>query len=188
MDTVCFNAEKFYRIAFDYFFYESNIPLAKKYINRALKFDKNHFKSLLLKGQAFLVENKIKLSEKYLLKAHNLNPEDEKCLSYLAVIHDLKEDYKEALKYINKVFDKEIEDKEFLGECYRLKISLLINLNEFDKAESTFKTLNYKLYSDDVFHIGETFRGLLNGRAAESFKQEKLGTRKNKGRILHINF
>ena len=44
MNIVYFNAEKFYRLAFDYFHYENNLDLAQKYINKALKSNKNHIK------------------------------------------------------------------------------------------------------------------------------------------------
>ncbi len=54
MNVVHFIAEKYYRLAFDYFHYENNIQLAQKYINLALKDDKSHIKKPHVKrGDSF---------------------------------------------------------------------------------------------------------------------------------------
>ena len=153
MNVVCFNAEKFYRLAFDYFQYESNVKLAKKYVNIALKNDPNHFKSLLLAGQIFLFEKKPRNALKMFLKALNISKEDVSCIFYLAKTYSALEEYDLSIEYLDKILTKNLIDKEFLSECYKLKINILINLNQYKKAENILKTLNYTLFSNDVFSL-----------------------------------
>ena len=72
MNVVHFIAEKYYRLAFDYFHYENNIQLAQKYINLALKDDKSHIKSLMLKGEILLRKRNMQSALKTFLKIQKL--------------------------------------------------------------------------------------------------------------------
>ena len=71
MNIVYFEAEKYYRLAFDYFHYEDNQKLALKYINIALKNNKNHLKSLILKGEILLKKREANRALKIFSKAEN---------------------------------------------------------------------------------------------------------------------
>lgn len=180
MNVVYFNAEKYYRLAFDYFKYESNIRLAKKYVNIALKNDPKHFKSLFLAGQIFLFEKKPKSALKMFLQALNILNEDVSCMFYLANTYSSLGKYELSIEYLDKILSKNISDKEFLSECYKLKINILINLNQYKKAENVLKTLNYALLSNDVFNLEENFyKTIKNKKSLENGAGE---------RILHINF
>ena len=180
MNVVCFNAEKFYRIAYDYFQYENNTKLAKKYINLALKDNPKHFKSLVLKGRIFILENKIQNAAKTLLSALKINDNEVNCLYYLAYAYSLEEKTTLAIKYLDKIFDQNPLDKEFLSDCYKLKISILVNLKQYKKAENILKNLNYSLYSNDIFNIEESFYKIIQNKKPPENKAER--------RILHINF
>lgn len=180
MNFVCFNAEKFYRLAYDYFHYESDVKNAKKYVNKALKNDPVHFKSLLLKGQIFLFEKRVKSALKMFLKALNIRPNDACCMFYLANAYYALEKYNLSLEYLDKILTQNISNKEFLSECYKLKINILINLNRYKKAENILKTLNYRLFSNDIFYLEENFYKTLRNK-----KNPHNGTDE---RILHVNF
>lgn len=180
MNAVCFNAEKFYRLADDCFQYESNLKLAKKYVNIALKNDPEHFKSLVLKGRILLFEKNPKSALKILLKASKIHPNDVYCMFYLANAYSALEKYDLSIEYLDKILTRNIFDKEFLSECYKLKINILINLNQYKKAENILKTLNYTLFSNDVFYLEENFyKTLQNKKILENSINE---------RILHVNF
>lgn len=180
MNIVYFNAEKFYRLAYDYFRYENNPKMALKYVNSALKCHPGHNKSIILKGQIFLIQNKIKNALNLLLKYYSICPDDIHCLFYIANAYYKDNKPNLALEYLDKILSKNLQDKEFLSECYNLKLNILINLNQYKKAEKLLKTLNYNLFSNDVFDLKENF-------------YKTIQTRKNPGnhsneRILHINF
>ncbi len=180
MNVVCFNAEKFYRLALDCFQYENNTELAKKYVNIALKNDSNHFKSLVLKGQIFLAEKKAKSALKILLKAIEICPNDTHCMHHLANTYNVLGKQNLSLEYLDKILVQNISDKELLSECYKLKINILINLNQYKKAENILKTLNYTLFSSDIFSLEENFyKTLQNRKNLENNLQR---------RILHVNF
>lgn len=180
MNAVCFNAEKFYRIADDCFQYENNSKLAKKYVNIALKNDPEHLKSLVLKGKILLFEKNPKSALRVLLKAFKIYPDDVYCMFYLANAYNTLEKYDLSIEYLDKILIRNLSDKEFLSECYKLKINILINLNQYKKAENILKTLNYTLFSNDVFYLEENFyKTLQNKKILENSINE---------RILHVNF
>lgn len=180
MNAVCFNAEKYYRIAYDYFQYENNTTQAKKYINLALKNAPIHFKSLILKGQIYLFEKKSENALKTLNKALKISPKNAECMFYLAKAYSNAQQYSVSLDYLDKIFIQNISDKEFLSECYKLKINILINLNQYKKAKSILKTLNYSLYSNDIFSLEENFYKTIQNKKSLKNNSQK--------RILHVNF
>lgn len=180
MNTVCFNAEKFYRIACDYFHYESNVKQAKKYVNLALKNAPYHLKSLILKGEIFLSEKKTKSALNIFKKALKISPNDTFCILWLAKTYNALQKQDISLHYLDKILAQNILDKEFLSECYKLKINILINLNQYKKAENILKTLNYSLYSNDIFHLEENFYKTLQNKKSPETKEQR--------RILHVNF
>lgn len=180
MNVVCFNAEKFYRIACDYFQYEKNLKFAKKYINLALRNNPNHLKSLILKGRIFISENKIQSAIKILLSALKINENDTDCLYYLAYAYNSDKKTNLAIKYLDKIFNINPLDKDFLSDCYKLKINILVNLKQYKKAENILKTLNYSLYSNDIFLLEESFY--------KTIQSKKIPENRFERRILHINF
>ncbi len=180
MNIVYFEAEKYYRFAFDYFHYENNLKLAYKYINKALKSSKNHFKSLMLKGEILLEKRNIERALKNFKKANKINPENPAGLFFEAKAYNLLDEYKKALDIVDEILNKKINNAEFLSECYRLKIDILMNLNQYGKAEKILKNLNNKLTSTDIYDLEENFY--------KTVENKKYFEQNTKNRILHINF
>ena len=180
MNVVHFIAEKYYRLAFDYFHYENNIQLAQKYINLALKDDKSHIKSLMLKGEILLRKRNMQSALKTFLKIQKLDPNNLLNAFYLAKTYNLIDEYKTGLSILDKILKSKTQNIEFLSECYRLKIDILMNLNQYSKAEKILKTLNNKLKSDDIFDIEENFY--------KTVENKKYYEQNTNNRILHINF
>jgi len=180
MNAVCFNAEKFYRFAFDYFNYESNIDLAKKCLKVALKNDKNHLKSLVLRGQIAYEENKLKGAKEWFFKALRVNGDEVNSLYFLSKIYFEENKQEKALEYLNKIFEQKYIESELLSNCYKLKIGILISINRYTQAEKLLKTLKYRLLSYDIYELEETFYKTVEN--ISSYKKH------NQDRILHINF
>jgi len=180
MNVLYFEAEKYYRLAFDYFHYDNNLNLAQKYVNKALKSDKNHLKALMLKGEILLNKGKIQYALKMFLKAQKLNPNDSLSVFYTAKAYNLAGEYKKGLGVLDKILKKQINNAEFLSDCYELKINILMNLNQYKKAEKILKTLNNKLTSDDIFDLEENFYRMVETK--RYFEQN------TDNRILHVNF
>lgn len=133
MNIVYFNAEKFYRLAYDYLNYENNLKQAEKYINMALKCDRRHFKSIVLKGKIFLAKNNIKSALKLFFKAYKMNPEDFSCLFSLAKAYNFENKNKTALEFLKKISPEKISDGDFLTEYYDLKINILETINQYKR-------------------------------------------------------
>ncbi len=180
MNIVYFGAEKYYRLAFDYFHYENNPKLAYKYINQALKDNKNHFKSLMLKGEILLGKRNFEGALKNFKKACKINPENPAGFFFEAKTYNLLDEYKKALEIIDKILNGKIRNAEFLSECYRLKIDILMNLNQYKKAEKILKNLNNKLTSSDIYDLEENFY--------KTVENKKYFENNTENRILHINF
>lgn len=133
MNIVYFNAEKFYRLAFDYFNYENNLDLAEKCIRMALKSDKNHSKSIILKGEILLAKNNIEKALKLFTKALKISPDNAFCLFLIAKAHSLNGQNGLALKTLEKIFIKNFYDSELLSECYSLKTDIMTGVNRYKK-------------------------------------------------------
>lgn len=179
MNIVYFEAEKYYRLAFDYFHYEDNQKLALKYINIALKNNKNHLKSLILKGEILLKKREANRALKIFSKAEKLSPGNPLCKFFIAKVYNLLDEYKKGLEILDEVLNKQLNAK-FLSECYRLKIDILMNLNQYRKAEKILKNLNNKLSSDDIFDLEENFY--------RTIENKKYFEQNTQNRILHISF
>lgn len=124
MNVVYFEAEKYYRLAFDYFHYENNLHLAYKYINLALKNNRHHLKSLLLKGEILLKKREMNYALKIFAKAEKLSPDNPLCIFFTAKIYNLLDEYKKGLEILDKVLIRQELNAEFLSECYKLKIDI----------------------------------------------------------------
>ncbi len=90
------------------------------------------------------------------------------------------DEYKKALEIIDKILNGKIRNAEFLSECYRLKIDILMNLNQYKKAEKILKNLNNKLTSSDIYDLEENFY--------KTVENKKYFENNTENRILHINF
>lgn len=180
MSIVYFEAEKYYRLAFDYFHYENNLTLAQRYINIALKNNKNHLNSLILKGEICLKKRKPEQALKIFLKAEKLNPDNLLCIFYTAKAYNLLDEYKKGLEALDRILNKQKINPEFLSECYKLEIDILMNLNQYGKAEKILKNLNKRLPSDDIYDLEENFY-----RTVENKRYFEQNTN---NRILHVNF
>ena len=109
MNIVYFNAEKFYRLAFEYFHYENNLDLAQKYINKALKSNKNHIKSILLKGEICLVKNNLKEASKYIKMSADLGCEKAilKYAEFLETGFGVERNLEEAKRYRGMIINND---------------------------------------------------------------------------------
>ena len=90
------------------------------------------------------------------------------------------DEYKKGLEILDKVLIRQELNAEFLSECYKLKIDILMNLNQYKKAEKILKTLNNKLSSDDIFDLEENFY--------KTIENKKYFEQNTQNRILHVNF
>lgn len=135
MNVVCFNAEKFYRIAYDYLHYEDNLNLAEKWVKMALDNDGSHIKSKILTGEIYLAKNEAKKALEIFLNIDKISPSNPMCLLNIAKAYKLTGNYKLALKYLDKVFVKKVfeRDEEILDECYDLKANLLSGMSRYQK-------------------------------------------------------
>ena len=180
MNVICFNAEKLYRLSYDYFHYEGNIKLAEACINKALKYDKKQVKGLLLKGNILMSKDDIKGAIAILKKALKEDAKNKECLYLMAKAYSLNGMHQAAIDILDKIFIFQISDMEFLSDCYELKINILMELQKYKKAEQILKSLNNKLLSQDIFYLKENFYKIIQNNAYFA--------RKNNNRILHVNF
>ena len=58
---------------------------------------------------------------------------------YLAKTYNLIDEYKTGLSILDKILKSKTQNIEFLSECYRLKIDILMNLNQYSKARKNTK-------------------------------------------------
>lgn len=134
MNVVYFNAEKFYRLAYDYFNYENNLDLAEKCIRMALKADKNHSKSIILKGEILLAKNNTEKALRLFSKALKISPNNTFCLFMIAKAYSLNGQNGLALKTLEKVFIKNFDDNDLLSECYNLKTDIIAGAKKHKKV------------------------------------------------------
>lgn len=133
MNVVYFNAEKFYRLAYDYFNYENNAELAEKYADMALKIDRGHIKAIILKGEIFLYRNNIKEALETFFGAIKTAPDNVFCLLDIAKAYKKEGNYDLALKYLNKIFVNNIKDFELFDEYQTLKTDILSGSKVYKK-------------------------------------------------------
>lgn len=188
MNVVYFNAEKFYRLAYDYLNYEDNPAMAEKWVNLALENDKSHIKSKVLKGEILLKRGNIKQALKIffeILKSgyNNNGCVFGECLLNIAKAYCEEKKLRLSLKYLEKIFVNKFNenfDDEFLSKCYSLKVKILIGLNQYKKAEQILKMLENLLPYDEICNLDENlYKTVHHGDFQRSDKEN---------RILHINF
>ncbi len=180
MNIIYFNAEKLYRLSYDYFYYENNFRLAEKYANAALKYDKRHIKTMLLKANILLAKDDTDGAVRILQKALKFDSKNSQCLYLFAKAYSIKAEYQSAIKMLDNIFKLEIKDTDFLSDCYELKISVLIALKKYKMAERILKTLNNRLSTDDIFYLEENFYKTVQNISYVNKDINK--------RILHVNF
>lgn|GEM_PF-1726167 len=147
-------SERLYRQACDYFYFLENTKFALLCIEKILNITPKHRKSWFLKGEIFLLENKIEEAVECFKKAEKYSaPLDNRArnLANIAVCYEMLEDYKKALLFCSKALDCICEeDYDFLPSLYQLQISSLIKLGHYSKAKRALKDFNSYLFSEDI--------------------------------------
>lgn len=161
MNLLYFESEKYYRIANDYLLYDGNLRQAKRYVNKSLKVNSKHIKSLVLKGRILLCENRIKQAKDLFNEALKLDSNNIHAHSLIASCYNTEKKYCAALEHINKAISLENTDKELLFDFLRLKVELLINMKLFNKAKQLLKKLNYYLYTDAIDRLKQEYSSIL---------------------------
>lgn len=134
MNVVYFNAEKFYRLAYDYLHYEDDLNLAEKWVKLALENDSRHIKSKILTGEILLKRNETKRALEILLEIDKNFPLNPGCILNIAKAYTQIGNYRLALKYLDRVFVKKINyDEDILNECFDLRAGILSGIRRYQK-------------------------------------------------------
>lgn len=154
MSVINFLAEKYYKIAYDTFFYIEDNKKAKKYVSYALDLCPTHVKSLRLKGSIFLLEDKIDSSLAIWERLYNGGVDDFEVVSKIAYCYFQKGEYKSALDFCEKsALRVGLDESEKMYSLYRLKIDLLLSLNKVKSALKLFKNALKMLNSSDAYEL-----------------------------------
>ncbi len=140
MQVINFLAEKYYKIAYDTFFYIEDNKKAHKYVEYALKESPKHKKALRLKGRMLILEDKITQALNIWQKLYDMGESDFEITSKLAYCYSQKGEYSKALDFCEKsALNVGLGDSEKMFSLYRLKIDLLLNINKPLSALKLFK-------------------------------------------------
>ncbi len=158
MSVINFLAEKYYKIAYDTFFYIEDNKKAKKYVSYALNLCPTHVKSLKLKGSIFLLEDKIDLSLEIWKKLYEGGVDDFEVASKIAYCYFQRGEYKNALDFCEKSALKvNLDESEKMYSLYRLKIDLLLSINKVKSALKLFKNALKMLNSQDAYELKNSY-------------------------------
>ena len=173
MQIINFLAEKYYKIAYDTFFYIEDNKKAAKYIEQALRLSPEHLKTLRLKGRMLLLEDRIKEALDVWLKLWNLGEDDFETASKLAYCYAQKGDYPLALEFCEKsALRVSLEEREKMYSLYRLKIDLLLSAKRPASA--------FKLFKNALKMLGSSYaRELKNSYFFASLSKESVISLKN---------
>ncbi len=158
MRVVNFLAEKYYKIAYDTFFYIEDNSKAQKYISRALELDPWHKKTLRLKGNMLILQDKITLALEVWQKLYELGEDDFEVMSKIAYCYAQKGDYARAFEFCEKsAMRVGLAESEKMYSLYRLKIDLLLDTKKPKSAYKLFKNALKMLGSNEAYELKNSY-------------------------------
>ncbi len=158
MRVINFLAEKYYKIAYDTFFYIEDNLKAQKYLSRALEIEPKHQKALRLKGNMLVVQDKIASALEVWHKLYDMGEDDFEVTSKIAYCFAQKGDYARALEFCEKsAMRVALGDSEKMYSLYRLKIDLLLDTKKPKSAYKLFKNALKTLSSSDAYELKNSY-------------------------------
>ena len=158
MSVINFIAEKYYKTAYDTFFYIEDNKKAKKYVSYALEICPNHVKSLKLRALIYLLEDEIEKSLEIWQKLYRGGVEDFETLSKIAYCNFLLKNYDKALEFCAKcALGVNLGESEKMCCLYRLKIDLLIALNKIKSAARLLRNALKMLPFKDAYELKNSY-------------------------------
>jgi tetratricopeptide (TPR) repeat protein len=110
--------------------------------------EKEYQPAFVFLGNIYFKKGNYDISEKYFLKAIELNREDNISLKFLAKIYFMKKDFNKAIYYLEKLAKLEPENLDCLND-------LAISLNEIGEKEKAIKILKYILKKNPDYKVAE---------------------------------
>lgn len=154
MQVINFLAEKYYKIAYDTFFYIEDSKKTHKYINLALEIEPKHIKALRLLGVVLLFEDKIKEALLVWQKLYNMGEEDFEVVSKLAFCYGQTGEYNKAFEFCEKsALTVDLGDFDKMCSLYKLKIDLLLDTKKPKSAFKLFKNALKNLGSNQACEL-----------------------------------
>ena len=158
MKVINFLAEKYYKIAYDTFFYIEDNLKAQKYVSRALTLEPKHQKALRLKGNILIMQDKIASSLEVWQKLYEMGNDDFEVTSKMAYCYAQKGEYKKALEFCEKsAMQVGLAESEKMCSLYRLKIDLLLDTKKPKSAYKLFKNALKMLASDEAYELKSSY-------------------------------
>lgn len=150
-NVINIESEKLFREAEDCFLYFNQIRKATLKLNKALKISPNHYKSLILRGDIYFINGKIKEALSTYKKAETVCPKNIKIAGSIAVCLEIQNDYQEALFYCNKAFSLiDRENQQIYASLYELKTNILVKLRKYEEAKNLISNAKYHLLFEDI--------------------------------------
>ncbi len=158
MRVINFLAEKYYKIAYDTFFYIEDNQKAQKYISRALEIQPMHIKALRLKGNMLVMQDKIAQALEVWQKLYDIGEDDFEVTSKIAYCYAQKGNYEKALEFCEKsAMQVSLDESEKMYSLYRLKIDLLLDTKKPKSAYRLFKNALKMLSSNEAFELRSSY-------------------------------
>ena len=158
MRVINFLAEKYYKIAYDTFFYIEDNQKAQKYLSRALEIEPWHKKALRLKGNMLVIQDKIAQALEVWQKLYELGEDDFEVTSKIAYCCAQKGDYKKAFDFCEKsAMQVELVESEKMYSLYCLKIDLLLDTKKPKSAYKLFKNALKMLASNEAYELKNSY-------------------------------
>jgi len=158
MKIISLEAEKYYKTAYDLFFYEENSKSARKYVNLALNLNPNHKRALRLLGNILILEDKINQATKVWQRLNEITKGDFEVNSKLAFCYEKKAQYDLALEFCAKsAKEVSLGDFEKMGTLYALKIELLLQIGKKACAQNILKNAIRNLSQEEAQNLRSRF-------------------------------
>ncbi len=158
MSVINFLAEKYYKTAYDTFFYIEDNKKAKKYVSYALEICPWHVKSLKLRALIYLLEDEIEKSLEIWQKLYKGGIDDFEVTSKIAYCYFQKKDYNSALEFCTiSALRVSLGESDKMHCLYRLKIDLLIALNKIKSATRLLKNALKMLPFEEAYELKNSY-------------------------------
>ncbi|MCD7879983.1 MAG: hypothetical protein LUG16_08645 [Candidatus Gastranaerophilales bacterium] len=133
-------SEMLFRQAEDELFYNNEINSAQKKLELSVKLTPAYLKSIILLADIYFLKGKIKKALDLYHRANKINPKNLKVLSSLCNAYYVLNNYEQTLKYYNLAVEniKNIEDSIFLSQLTEIKIDVLIQQKQYQKAYALY--------------------------------------------------
>ena len=131
-------SEILYREAEDDLFFFNKLNSAQKKLEQAIKLTPRHLKSIIMCGDIYFLQGKIKKALDLYLKASSIKT-NAKIYASIANCYKALNQYKLAVKYCDEALKQlSYDNLSFFSQVTELKIDSLLNLGQFNRAYLTF--------------------------------------------------